>query len=173
MKPTRDEIVKLAREIYAKRYYDVEPWKGCLYWAYAFEKAARKYGVFHRDVLIQAGSAQFQFRADDGVHDTHFSYMYDPSTAIQRVRAGLLPEMHVWNAVRSDEKGEWEYVDLTTRYQAQQAKLLQGFDWEPEFALPDYYWGRPQGNRLIYRADANATMCVAMQMLMERKRNSG
>lgn len=163
MKLTKDEIVTLAREIYAKKYHDVEPWKGCVYWAAAFDQAAKNFGI--DDTLIQAGSAQFQFRKDNGSHNTHFSYMYDQAEAMYRLKQGLLPEVHVWNAVRSfDWAGEWQVVDLTTRYQAKQAKDLQGLIWEPDFTLPDYYWGQPDSERMIYRADASATLCMLMHL---------
>lgn len=158
MKPTQNEIVTLAREIYAKKYHKVEPWKGCLYWAAAFEEACKEFGI--DDCLIQAGSAQFQFRKDTGANDTHFSYMYDPLTATTRMRHGLMPEIHVWNALKDSQ----EIVDLTTRYQAQQARDLRGFEWEPEFALPDYFWGKPDNQRMIYMPAMTATLCMLMKL---------
>jgi hypothetical protein len=147
-------VIHEARLIYAHKYGEHEPAKGCFYWALAFYEAARQRGV---DVLIQAGSAQFQFRADtDGVSDTHFSYMFDPTESAVRLSRGLWPEIHVWNAIRATG----EIVDLSTRFQAQQAKELCGFEWEKEFALPSYYWGKPSDDRIIYRADAKAIMFV-------------
>jgi hypothetical protein len=156
-KRLKEKIIEQARAIYARKYADCDPAKGCLYWAAAFQEAARQNNI---DALIQAGSAQFQFRADsDGVSDTHFSYMFDPTEAAMRLGRGLWPEIHVWNAIRATG----ELVDLSTGYQAEQAKNLCGFVWEKEFALPSYYWDKPSDQRIIYRADMKATiLCLAM-----------
>lgn len=152
MYSSKDKIIQATREIYAKKYYDCKPAQGCVYWAAAFQEAARMFG--RDDVLIQAGSANFQFQADDGVSPTHFSYEFDPVEATCRISRGLLPEIHCWNALRDTQ----EIVDVTLRYQPEQARLMLGYEWQKEFALPDYFWGRPDSRRIMYRADATATL---------------
>jgi hypothetical protein len=153
----RSEIVAAARRIYAARYAAVIPEVcGCLFWAAAFIAAARRRGV---QAQMRAGSANFQFRHDDGVSATHFSYEFEPGPAMQRFLDGLFPEMHVWAVVESPE----EIVDLTTRFLPQQAKSLCNFEWESQFAPPEYFWSRPEGlaPRFIYRAEPRAVWMAA------------
>jgi hypothetical protein len=149
----RDKIITEARSIYAKDYGDVPEHKGCVYWAEAFNQAAAQRGL---KAILQAGTAQFQFRADDGVSATHFSYMFDQQAAIERLSKGLWPEMHAWNYIPSTG----EIVDLSLKYQPEQARRLCGFEWQPEFALPDYLWMLPEHltEKMIYRADLPACM---------------
>jgi hypothetical protein len=155
----KEKLVTAARVIYNRRHDRIRPEMGCLYWARSFNEAAIRAGL---DCLIQVGSAQFQYRADtDGVSSTHFSYMFDPVEASVRIHQGLPPEMHAWNVLRKT----WEVVDLTTGFQAQQAQRLLGYEWEKEFALPEYFWGKPDGERMIYRAHPAATI-YGLKMLM-------
>jgi hypothetical protein len=150
-------LVERARILYALWYGgEIDECKGCLFWADAFNAAAQEQGL---DTLVQAGSAMFQFRSDDGKRDTHFSYMFEPERGLFAFRAGQLPEMHVWSWIRQTN----EIVDLTTRYQAKQADEMLGYYWEPDFKLPDYLWMPVEKlpefkGRFIYRADATATM---------------
>lgn len=148
-------IISEAKQIYAAKYAAKIPEHGgCLFWAASFNKAAANNGL---DAIIQAGSAQFQFQADDGVCNTHFAYMFDKTEAIKWMQKGILPEMHVWSYLRTTK----EIVDLSLKYQAAQAKKLCGYDWDPKFALPDYIWASPdelKDERIIYRADMAACM---------------
>jgi len=153
----KDKIVAAAREIYAQRYGEIDAEKGCLYWASAFDRAASGLGL---QSLIQAGSVQFQFRDDDGISVTHFSYMFDTGAAMTRIAQGLPPEIHVWNALRDTG----EIIDLTTGFQAAQARRLIGETWDAKYALPDYYWGKPSDDRMIYTPHATATL-YALQKL--------
>jgi hypothetical protein len=154
----KKSVIHGAQLIYAHQYSDIEPAKGCLYWAGAFNKSATAHGL---DCLIQVGSAQFQYRADtDGVSNTHFSYMYDPVEAAVRISKGLPPELHAWNVIRDTR----EIVDLTTGFQAEQARRMLGYEWEKEFALPEYFWGKPEGTRMIYIAHPTATMFGLQQL---------
>jgi hypothetical protein len=154
---TRYAIVNDARRIYARRYASrIAEHKGCLFWAASFNEAARAVGI---DALLQAGSASFQFQHDDGVSPTHFTYEFEAAPAMLRFQNGELPEMHVWSAIKDTN----EIVDLSTKFQAQQAKETQGFDWEPRFQMGPWLWVgvewlRQCNSRYIYRADALATM---------------
>lgn len=155
-----DNVVDGARMIYAHEYGDVPEHKGCLYLAEAFNRAAAQRGL---KAILQAGTAMFQFRADDGVGNTHFSYVFDQQAAMKRLTQGLWPEMHAWNYIPSTG----EIVDLSTKHQREQARLLCGFVWQPEFALPGYLWTLPeqlQGSTMIYRADLVACM-LALKFL--------
>jgi hypothetical protein len=108
--------------------------------------------------ILQAGSAQFQFREDDGKSATHFSYMFDKGEAQKRLSAGIWPEMHVWSGL--PETGE--IVDLSVKYQPQQAIELAGLVWTPGFVMPDYFWDNAtQDNRFRYHVDMAATLLAA------------
>ena len=72
----------------------------------------------------------------------------------------------MWNAIRSTG----DIVDLTTRYQAEQAWNLQGFEWQQQYALPDYYWGKHEGTRLVYIPDACATFFALEKVHKIRKK---
>jgi hypothetical protein len=160
-----DEVVDRARAIFARRYSDVKPEQGCIYWAAAFQEAAAEFDI---KSLVVAGSAQFQFRADtDGVSNTHFSYMFDSMEAVTRMSQGLPPEFHAWNVL---ENGEM--VDLTTGFQAKQANDLLGYVWEKEFTLPDYFWGKPEYPKMVYRADSTATRFVALKIYEKEKQKT-
>jgi hypothetical protein len=163
-KEYRNAVVSTARLLYGHRYGNIDPKQGCLYWAAAFaETAIERYDM---KCLILAGSAQFQFRTDtDGVSNTHFSYMFSHEEAQARLDQGLSPEMHVWNYLPDTD----DTVDLTTAYQVEQARRMCGFKWEKQLALPDYFWGKPDGQRYVYRADIAATV-FALQWLKERNR---
>ncbi len=151
----KEAIIKQARAIYKREYYDVPEHQGCVYWAQAFQQAARGAGL---KCEIHGGSALFQFRADDGKNITHHSYMFDPQEAMARIRKGMLPEMHGWNYL--PDTGE--VVDVTTRFQARQADDLLGFKWEPEYALPEYFWGKPRTMRILYHPHPIATVVARM-----------
>lgn len=160
----RTEIVRDARAIFATNYGDVEEYKGCVYWAEAFNQAARRHG---HDPILQAGTAMFQFQPDDGASVTHFSYMFDQTEALKRLQQGLWPEMHAWNYLRDTK----EIVDLSLKYQPEQALRLGGFVWQPEFAVPDYLWTQPEAltDRTIYRAELVACM-LALKFINEEKK---
>lgn len=152
----KEQIIQDARAIYAREYYDVPEHQGCVYWAQAFEQAARRAGL---NAVIHGGSALFQFRDDNGKDITHMSYMFDPVIAMKRIVAGLLPEMHGWNFL--PDSGE--IVDLTTRFQARQCRDLLGLEWSEKYALPDYYWAKPARDmRIVYQSHPMATMIAKM-----------
>ncbi len=159
----KEAIIDRAKSIYGQEYYDVPEHQGCVYWAQAFQQAAREAGL---KCEIHGGSALFQFRSDDGKNITHMSYMFEPREALVRVRAGLLPEMHAWNYL--PDTGE--IVDVTTRFQERQAGDLLGYKWEPEYALPSYFWGKPRNDRILYLPYAMAT-AIARQAITTKSKD--
>ena len=122
-------VVSEARDIYQRRYSDKPKQRSCLYWAAAFNEAAKRHGL---DALLQAGSAQFQFCHDTGENTTHFSYMFSKKSAYFMLANGIWPEMHVWSGL--PDSGE--IVDLSVSYQPQQARELAGLIWTPEYRMP-------------------------------------
>jgi hypothetical protein len=146
-------VIQHARGIYTARYSHISQQHGCLFWAASFNEAASHYGL---DCILQAGTASWQFRSDDGTSATHFTYEFETEPAMRRFKEGRLPEMHVWSYIRTTR----EIVDLTTRFQPDQARTLQGFVWEPEFLPPDFLWCSPSSlnGRLIYRANLLACL---------------
>jgi hypothetical protein len=131
----------------------------CLYWA----ALTRDYLNMHYGVgaALEAGTMMWRFNAvDDGVHNTHFSYVWDPRhpRSIAACEQGRLPEMHAWVAIPSSG----EIIDLTTRYLVARA-AAEGMAWTaPE--PPQFLWARisalPAGT--IYRADPVATLLTSM-----------
>jgi hypothetical protein len=115
--------------------------------------------------MLQAGTGMFKFRADEGVSDTHFSYVFDQTAALGRLAQGLWPEMHAWNYIPATG----EIVDLSLKYQPEQARRLCGFVWESEFVLPDYLWTLPENlsDKTIYRADLTA--CVLALKFLKKE----
>jgi hypothetical protein len=165
------QLVDHARLLYSLWYSEIPESKGCLFWAAAFNAAAKEQGL---DTLIQAGSAQFQFRSDDGKRDTHFSYMFEPAAGMMKFRAGELPEMHVWSWIRQTN----EIVDLSLGYQPSQARELAGYEWEREFYPPSYLWVPVEKlqnfeGRYIYKPDMMATMFALCYLHDHREEHGG
>jgi hypothetical protein len=163
------EIVEDACRIYARRYAARIPeQRGCLFWAAAFNEAARNAGI---EAVLQAGTANFQFQMDDGVNPTHFSYEFEDEPAMRNFLEGVLPEMHVWSWIKATN----EIVDLSTGFQWQMAKETLGFDWNPNLSLPRWLWMRVErlqqcSPRVIYKANALAIM-IALAYLENFHRN--
>lgn len=152
MSLNKSEIVMEAHSIFRVDHPDKPRHKACLQWAESFSKAAANHGL---RAIIQAGTAQFQFCEDTGANITHFSYVFNRIRALERLVKGLWPEMHVWNGI--PETGE--IVDLSVRYQPQQARELANLVWTPEFAVPNYFWDRAVNNkRFLYAVDQCATV---------------
>lgn len=133
------------------------PEKACLYWAKLTVKVLKEHGI--RGVL-QAGSLSWPIirpEEDDGKCSTHFSYMWEPYTAItiQRIREDVLPEMHVWVGIPATG----ELVDITTRYLKQQCQETAGLPWRGD-EPPDYLWDKaPQiPDKVFYEVDNKATL---------------
>jgi hypothetical protein len=118
------------------------------------------FAIVARDLLgadIIAGSAQWQFRDDDGVASTHFAYMFNqelqPRDQQFKIAESRLPEMHVWNLL--DDK----FLDLSTKYLPEQLRLGLGRDWDQQYAIPPIYFGnaRTEDNKIIYIPNKQAT----------------
>ena len=158
----KQRIVREMRVQMRSFYRGHHPEAACLYWAAcASSYLSRKYRV---RTILQAGTMQWPCSAtDDGVSPTHFSYMWEPDSLMTKsmFEAGLMPEMHVWAAIPSEN----EIVDLTTRYLVQQAKKRAALAWTAP-PPPDFLWARadqlPSG--VVYRPDFAATM-LATQLL--------
>ena len=115
--------------------------------------------------MIQAGSLQWpriKPEEDDGIRDTHFSYIWSPYTeaSVRSVENGHLPEMHVWVFMMEKlGKGKYGYslVDFSTKYLKAAAKLMN-LDWSAEDP-PDYLWTleKDMPPRTVYTANKEAT----------------
>lgn len=152
MSLNKSAIVDQARAIYQQRYGDKLPQRACLYWALAFNEAARLSGI---RAILQAGTAQFQFCDDEGSNITHFSYMFDKVEATKRLSQNLWPEIHVWSGIPATG----EIVDLSVRYQSQQALELAGLVWHFNYGMPDYLWQNTcDSKRFRYLPDRCATL---------------
>jgi hypothetical protein len=166
----RQEIVDQALVIYAERYASRIPEdKGCLFWAASFNEAARSQGL---QVLLQAGSAQFQFRKDNGTDVTHYSYMFEWPAAMYYMHRGQLPEMHCWSYIKTTG----ELVDLSVKYQPARALELFGFQWESELLPPPFVWASPtelslMSPRFVYNAEVPACL-LAIRYLARFHRNN-
>ena len=113
--------------------------------------------------IIQAGTAcwpRIYAYQDDGVSSTHFSYVWEHSmTTMNRIKQGLLPEMHAWCAIPETN----EIIDMTTCFAAVQCKKTIGAEW-PGPVLPPYIWATPEKlpDGVIYKPYATAT-AIAMK----------
>jgi hypothetical protein len=139
----------------------------CLLWAIAATVAARQQG--HRAIL-QGGSANFltvAHKRDDGVCNNGFGYTFIAAEAVQHVRAGNFPEMHVWAAL-PDVRPVPLLIDLTTGFQPVQLLRMRGVRWDEE-VLPPPYLVAPVNDlpdELQYTADPVAT-AYAMRCAVE------
>lgn len=113
---------------------------GCVHATAALAWVLRRRGV---RVVPQGGTAQWRRlpeALDDGVVSTHFAYELDAAPAIAwgMLRAGLLPEMHVW-AYLPDQG---ELVDLVTGGLPGQCEARAGLPWLAERPAPWSWWRR-------------------------------
>ena len=139
----------------------------CLYYAHHTVATLRRHGY---DAVIQAGSLQWprlKPEDDDGVVNTHFSYMWSPLTpaSVVSMANGNLPEMHVWAGLVREQI----LIDFSTRHLTAAAAAL-GMPWtaaEP----PTHLWcsaaALPAG--VVYRPDRDATVlaCRVLQKLYQ------
>lgn len=131
-KETRDLVSSVSRSIFRESFgkLALKEHAACMQWSGIVAAVLCKQGY---KAILQAGSAQWRFRDDDGENPDWFGYVYDSHAALARLQEGKMPEMHVWVGV-VDER-EPVLVDVTTRFQAKQAKLLHGFDWDPAYVM--------------------------------------
>lgn len=109
--------------------------RACLNWMIHGAVILHQCGI---ETIPQAGSASFRFlpeHLDDGVCDTHHSFMWSPYTpqSQAKIAEGQLPEIHCWLA---DPKTR-EIIDFSTGY------IHHSFN-QPWLAdpLPRYLWRR-------------------------------
>lgn len=112
----------------------------CLYWA---QTTMRELALRGYTPLLQAGTMLWRIvppSQDDGIRPTHFGYEWTPDEPFSQkaLAAGLLPELHIWVAVRETQ----ELVDFSTAYLPRIAKERYGFEWNTELP-PEYIFGRP------------------------------
>jgi hypothetical protein len=137
----------------------------CLYWAGV---ALSYFDSIGETALLQAGSASWariSREKDDGVVNTHFSYMFEISkTTLKKILAGEMPEMHVWVAITNPQ----QIIDLTTLYVPTQCKKLTGMDWFCQ-TPPEFVWTEKDeidGYYLNYVPDMTAIQ-LAVSMLKQ------
>lgn len=111
----------------------------CLYWSTCLIAAAEMRG--YTSLMMQAGSASFQRvpdEMDDGVINTHFSYIFEPDSPMSMAAfaMGFLPEMHCWVADRNTR----EIADMTTGFQPEQCMEMTGEEWHTPNP-PKHVWG--------------------------------
>ena len=159
----RYRLARLIENTFFAHYDGGRPGQACLYWAHYTVEVLKALGVL---AVFQAGSASWpRLRPDqdDGVSPTHHSYVWEPDSVVTKARivAGAMPELHVWAAI--PEHGE--IIDMTTRYWAEQCRLIQKLDW-PGDKPPTYFWGTademPAG--VMYAPDMTA-IALALHLL--------
>ena len=130
------ELVREARLFFKKRFPDIRPSAGCVFWAGSIIFVAQRHGI---RLVPQAGSCfwpRIPPEEDDGIVSTEFGYLWEPTEwNLMKVLSGVLPEMHVWAGNPETQ----EVVDLSARYFPQQCRELTGAKWTmPD--PPDYLW---------------------------------
>jgi len=100
-----------------------------------------------REILggeVVAGSMSWRFtNFDNGVNDTHFSYVFEPEKLAIYLAKGVFPEMHVWNKI------DGKVLDLTTKFIPEQAKTIAGLIWSSPLP-PAYHFGNNQDESYTY-----------------------
>lgn len=137
------------------------PAGSCLLQSYFLAHVLMKKGI---PVVFQAGSLSWRY-APDGQPHTHFSYQWDPThpSSVAAVRAGKMPEMHVWLA----DPITSEIIDPSTgQIKASAEASIPGLRWQ-EPPPPDFVWGKPNEGG-IYTAEMDA--CLAMLRLLRASR---
>lgn len=111
----------------------------CLYWTQAGMNILLKHG---KRPVLQAGDMLWPCAVDTGSNNTHFGYEWSPHCpfSMEKVRQGLLPEVHIWIALPDDG----ELIDFSTGY-FKKIATENGLEWN----LPDpplFVWGVPPSN---------------------------
>ena len=160
----KTKIVSEARGLFRERYPDVEEAAACFYLTLCVIEVAQHH---HLRLVPQAGSASWpriRPEQDDGVCNTHFSYMWEADNLYTKMKLtmGSLPEVHVWAA----DPQRQEIIDLTTGHIPHQCKELTGMDW-PGDEPPDHFWCGWEGltENTLYRADPLATNIISNLMI--------
>ena len=139
----------------------------CLYYAHHTAAVLWQHGL---PAVIQAGSLQWprvRREDDDGQIDTHFAYMWTPTSpeSALSVALGNLPEMHVWVGILNSQ----EIVDFTTR-QLRSAAEARGMAWTAADP-PRYLWCPAAGTPdwVVYGPDRDASIyaCTILKRLFD------
>jgi len=114
---------------------------------------------------VVAGSAQWQFRKDDGVSNTHYSYMFGtpaaPGDEMSRFGVGGLPEMHVWNALGG------KVFDMSTIELPELVRRALGRGFDAVYTPPSIYYGPwRKKSKIIYTPYVAATK-LALEKIEE------
>jgi hypothetical protein len=137
--------------------------KACLFWAAHAMEALQAEGL---RAIVQAGTCLWpRVRPEDfdglpPAEPTHFGYEWQPDdpATLARIKAGLLPEIHVWVAVPDRAApGGGVIVDFTTGYFPGNCP----FPWLGPMP-PRYFWGGPGDlpDLTFYRAEPSAIAAV-------------
>ncbi len=158
----RLETVQVLAENWMKTFDQPIVGGRCLFFAVAAQECL--------GAKVIAGSAQWQFKEDDGVSSTHFAYMFDTQLKEGDRRFQLveseLPEMHVWNFWNG------KILDLSTKYLPEQLRLGLDEGWDRRFAVPPIYYGpwSDVRQRVNYIQNRRATE-MAFGFINDLKRN--
>lgn len=149
----KDHHVTAIRRLVRNNAFGIPLERGCLVWA-AFTCAYLRQRLGLK-AIVQAGSSSWPRlrlpEEDDGVVNTHYSYVYTPGSALEAVAKGELPEVHVWVGVPSSG----EIVDLTARYLPGLCRAT-GMAWTAD--EPDYLWDSRLPPHVRYEPSEEATV---------------
>lgn len=129
----------------------------CPVWAGATVHVLARHGV---RACLQAGTAgwrRLRPEEDDGVVDTHCSYVWELGSVETQVRLarGMLPEMHVWAAIVEDQV----LIDFTTgRWLERFKQLTPALTWSAPLP-PEFLWCQAEHlpAACYYQPDLEAT----------------
>jgi len=148
------EVGPIVEALVREHHPDVAPSAACFFRSvYGATVLQRQ---FKTRVLLQAGSAQWPRvtpAQDDGVCMTHFGYVWSPGEppSVDALRAGTLPEMHVWLA----EPQTQTLIDFSAGDFPAQAKALCGYDW-PGRKPPRVFCGKRPPCGVVYEPHIQA-----------------
>jgi hypothetical protein len=123
----------------------------CILRSFSALLALSRLGVLSRDYFIVSGSAHFRFRSDEeaGGGETHFSYVADSRASLSAIRDGVRltgfpPMQHTW--VMLHDKGDTWAFDPSAHLQAEVARQVNGYQWEPRYVINSPLWLRIEGS---------------------------
>ncbi len=164
----RRRFVQIVECTIRRVFPDIDITKACFYYALVGHRVADL--VYNNpNVIPIAGNASFRVvreADDDGISATHMSYVFNTEPeSIEAMKAGNLPEMHVWLADMSRMGSKDPRVlcmDMTSKYQTGRSKEDGGIVTDNPFELPETaFWevGQPlKGLSYLPVSDANTIL---------------
>jgi hypothetical protein len=139
----RRKLVAAAKALFLQWHATLPPDRGpvsayCVMHSFFMASVLRSVG--YATAQLNAGSAYWPRvkEADfDSAEHPQFGYSYEPGQHnVERIKQGLLPEMHCWCALVEPRP---TIIDITTSYFPEQCRLTANLPWDGP-TPPEYVW---------------------------------